>query len=63
MMGPVLPYEPEELEKLLGNPKIDRVEVFDGTPEKLKKRKAMTGKKYSVRKAYQKAPKIKSKKK
>ena len=62
VFGEVEPFYGDKLSEMLKNPDIDRVEVFEGTPENIKKRKKMVGKKYKVTPAYQKAPKIKTKK-
>lgn len=59
IFGKVQEYDAKELESMIQDENVDRVEVFNGTPENLKKRKKMTGKKYVVKPAYQKAPKIK----
>ena len=57
VFGAVKVYKANELAKMLEDPEIDRVEIFKGTPERLEKRKKMVGKKYSLKPAYQKAPK------
>ncbi|RDY57696.1 hypothetical protein [Flagellimonas nanhaiensis] len=62
ILGPIREFEAGELEKMLKDPNIDHVDVFEGTPENLEKRKKMIGKKYSIKPAYRKAPKMKKKK-
>ncbi|CAL2106686.1 conserved hypothetical protein [Tenacibaculum sp. 190524A02b] len=44
-----------DLKNLLGNPKVEKVEVFNATPEELKKRK----KKFKTSRGFKKAPRIK----
>ena len=59
IFGEVQEYDTKNLQSMLKDKSVDRVEVFNGTPENIKKRKSMSGKKYVVKPAYQKAPKIK----
>lgn len=59
VFGKIQELDMAEMLKMSKDPNIDRVEVFNGTPENIKKRKKMIGKKYSLKPAYQKAPKIK----
>ncbi|MCK5017967.1 MAG: hypothetical protein KAS32_13000 [Candidatus Peribacteraceae bacterium] len=61
VLGALKEFDAKELAKMLQNPEIDHVDVFEGTPENLKKRKKMVGKKYKLKPAYQKVPKIKRK--
>ena len=61
-LGEPMPFNGSEFEKMLQDSEIDHVDVFPGTPDNLERRKKMVGKKYSLKPAYQKAPKIKSKK-
>lgn len=61
LLGQVKEFDAGEMAKMLKNPKIDHVDVFEGTPENLEKRKKLVGKKYNCKPAYQKAPKIKKK--
>lgn len=58
LYGAIEEFHQGKLQKMLKDPEIERVEVFEGTPENLEKRKKMVGKKYRIRPAYQKAPKI-----
>lgn len=58
VFGEVQKFNAEKMADLLAQPSTNRVEVFNGTPENIKKRQKMAGKKYSVKPAYQKAPKI-----
>lgn len=64
--GPVEPYDEKALKSHLESDNIDRVEVFNGTENHLKKRLNMVGKKQSnnfkLSKAYSKVPTIKNNK-
>ncbi|MGB5818845.1 MAG: hypothetical protein WBG90_05120 [Saonia sp.] len=61
--GEIEALNTDKMAKMLEKPEIDRVEVFNATPENLENRKKMAGKKYSIVPAYRKATKIKTKKK
>jgi len=53
-MGNVSPFHQEKLEEMMKDPNIDHVDVFEGTPEEIERRTKMIGKKYSVKKRFQK---------
>jgi hypothetical protein len=59
LMGPIKEFNEGEIQKMLKDPNIDHVDVFEGTKENLEKRQKLVGKKYKVAKRYQKAPRIK----
>lgn len=58
IFGEIQEYDQNELEKLLHNPEVDRVEFFKGSKENIEKRKSMVGKKYKISRAYKKAPSV-----
>lgn len=54
-LGDVMPATAQNMEKALQDPNVDHIDVFEGTPDKIKERKAMAGKKvFSVHKRFQK---------
>jgi len=54
VLGPIEPLTSEGLKQAMANPDIDHIDVFEGTPENLEKRRAMVGKKFTVSKRFQK---------
>lgn len=54
-------FTPESGVMKLTERNVDHIEVFAGTKKNIKERTAKIGTKYKVSKAYQKAPKIKTK--
>jgi hypothetical protein len=54
ILGEVVPFTIDDLKKTLEDPNIDHVDVFKGTPEEIERRTKMIGKKYSVKKRFQK---------
>lgn len=59
ILGEPIPFNADQLSKMLSDPNIDHVDVFEGTEENIKNRKKLAGKKYKVAKRFQKAPRIK----
>lgn len=53
--GPIEPFDDNELKKILAQPNVEHVEVFEATEENLKARHRLLG----VKKRYQKKPKNK----
>jgi hypothetical protein len=54
IMGKIQDLNPQNLKEAMEDPKVDHVDVFEGTPEEIERRTKMIGKKYSVKKRFQK---------
>lgn len=52
--GEIMPYEKKGLERMLEDPNVEKVEVFNATEKEMKRRKKLSKKKYG------KVPSIKS---
>lgn len=62
LLGKVQAFKESGMEKMLQDPKIDHVDVFDGTLENIRHRKSLEGKKYKPSNGFKKAPRVNSKK-
>ena len=62
-LGPVEEFTMENVKKAAQDPDVDHIDVFEGTHENITHRQSLVGKKFSIKKKYQKTGSIKKKSK
>jgi hypothetical protein len=53
-LGPVEPFTDTNCKRAMADPNVDHIDVFEGTEENINHRQSLVGKRYIVKKRFQK---------